>query len=739
MSDLNLSEIITRTCVDLKSRFAAISHTHDASDIESLVQSGSTNDRGGEIAVTGPLMRTEAQGWAEQDTTTGKNLLNESKVFTKSSGDGTASGKPKTGINITGVCTARYDGSLSVEVGQTYTISFDVIGSGTGTISIDVGDQTPSGVGVGTFGSKNVSTAKTRVSWTFTYGTATSYKHFDINTYSDIDYEISNIQLELGSTATSYEPYTGGAPSPSPDYPQEIRVARGRNLLDESLVVRGIYNTSTGVAGYTSTAYYITPKISVTPGDILTFSYETNDTNEASVDVLYWTSDGTFIGRTDNVNNVKTITSTVPFNAAFIGITFGQVRAGYTYKAQLELGSTPTPYVPYGYVGLEVQGKNLLDPHIFDNATRNNCTYDIVDGQMVLYASGTDACVGLVGDTYSSSHSLAVPCLPNTTYTLKLGNPIFTKNYVQVFNSNGSRIQYSGQVGQVHTFTTDANASFVTFRVGYQNSVSGTTYKTTIQFELGSTATAYKPYFHTTTPIPLPDKGFAGSLPDGTSDKLTIDSAGKCEWMLPTAQVVFDGSSDEPWSIGADGRRVVISGINPPSSTIADSRITSAICDHYIAKTMNDTYSDAAGYYKGACFSASGEQMFFSDGQGVAMETASWKTWLTTHPVTVLYPLATPVTEDCGYIDLPDIPSDAYVSIPELDALNVAYSLDNSSYTGLEELYQRIQNLDIAEVEDAVAELATEVAIQKTHDQFYLGYHLDGQTLYPSIFRRSDV
>ena len=38
-------------------------------------------------------------------------------------------------------------------------------------------------------------------------------------------YDISNIlvQIEKGSTATSYEPYTGGQPSPSPDYPQEIK------------------------------------------------------------------------------------------------------------------------------------------------------------------------------------------------------------------------------------------------------------------------------------------------------------------------------------------------------------------------------------------------------------------------------------------------------------------------------------------------------------------------------------
>lgn len=47
-----------------------------------------------------------------------------------------------------------------------------------------------------------------------------------------------SIQVELGSTATEYEPYTGGKPSPSPEYPQEIKSVEntvvsvsGKNLL----------------------------------------------------------------------------------------------------------------------------------------------------------------------------------------------------------------------------------------------------------------------------------------------------------------------------------------------------------------------------------------------------------------------------------------------------------------------------------------------------------------------------
>lgn len=43
---------------------------------------------------------------------------------------------------------------------------------------------------------------------------------------------ISDIQLELGSTPTSgYEPYTGGQPSPSPEYPQPIQTVTGLQTI----------------------------------------------------------------------------------------------------------------------------------------------------------------------------------------------------------------------------------------------------------------------------------------------------------------------------------------------------------------------------------------------------------------------------------------------------------------------------------------------------------------------------
>lgn len=62
------------------------------------------------------------------------------------------------------------------------------------------------------------------------------------NPDSEVENVISEIQIETGTEATDYEPYTGGQPSPSPDYPQQIVSAgnsgnievnvRGKNLVD---------------------------------------------------------------------------------------------------------------------------------------------------------------------------------------------------------------------------------------------------------------------------------------------------------------------------------------------------------------------------------------------------------------------------------------------------------------------------------------------------------------------------
>lgn len=91
------------------------------------------------------------------------------------------------------------------------------------------------------------------------------------NTYMTVN---SAVQMEYGPTITPYEPYTGGKPSPSPEYPQEIKSVgklnadtqkyevsvkvAGKNLFDiEKAKEKSNWTTSANGAGFVEIAVYV--------------------------------------------------------------------------------------------------------------------------------------------------------------------------------------------------------------------------------------------------------------------------------------------------------------------------------------------------------------------------------------------------------------------------------------------------------------------------------------------------
>lgn len=177
------------------------------------------------------LYSVDAEGWAEQVSTVGKNLLNVSPISATnngetiaSNGDGSfiASGNPTTSFYMSfmsSVITLQA-GTYTLSVSGLYTTS-----DGTKTlVRLRSADNSSNIVSV-TFSAKSAS-------FTVAEETEMFLVFFTTDTVS-LAGEIL-VQLESGSTATAYEPYTGGAPSPSPDYPQEIRVARGHEIAGQT-------------------------------------------------------------------------------------------------------------------------------------------------------------------------------------------------------------------------------------------------------------------------------------------------------------------------------------------------------------------------------------------------------------------------------------------------------------------------------------------------------------------------
>lgn len=176
-----------------------------------------------------PMNEMKVFGWSKQETTKGKNLFDFSRLVSD-------------GVNV-----MDYDN-------QTITIPARTNNTGYNQTLRDLCPGITPGTYV--FSAKKSNPESGNGSYfleaglDFTFNTPTeltdalldSHIAWYNNPDSEVENVISEIQIEIGTEATDYEPYTGGQPSPSPDYPQQIVSAgsdgkigvevRGKNLVD---------------------------------------------------------------------------------------------------------------------------------------------------------------------------------------------------------------------------------------------------------------------------------------------------------------------------------------------------------------------------------------------------------------------------------------------------------------------------------------------------------------------------
>lgn len=161
-------------------------------------------------SLNAPLDRLELGGKTEQVSTRGVNLFDVSKVVSNSQVINNGNGSIKViadesnnGFSANTPNTLKDYCPLLI-AGQTYVLSANTAST-----------------------TKQIYLKKTGTVWTYGQSVQITKEMLDsvVLFYSDVNKTgvISNIQIEKGSTATAYEPYTGGKPSPSPEYPQEIK------------------------------------------------------------------------------------------------------------------------------------------------------------------------------------------------------------------------------------------------------------------------------------------------------------------------------------------------------------------------------------------------------------------------------------------------------------------------------------------------------------------------------------
>lgn len=194
-----------------------------------------------EDSIKNELLKLEVDGVCEQKTTTGKNLL--PNINTNQTINGITYTRNNDG-SITANGTATRNSSYPLtNTGETIiTSEVFSLNAGTYYLSDLVGDYknyfTQLRVSNDTDGNRYINTGKDNVFTISENSTARAVIYIRSGVI------VSNItfypMIEKGSSATHYEPYTGGQPSPSPDYPQDIKT------ITDSLIVTSCGKNSVG-------------------------------------------------------------------------------------------------------------------------------------------------------------------------------------------------------------------------------------------------------------------------------------------------------------------------------------------------------------------------------------------------------------------------------------------------------------------------------------------------------------
>ena len=456
--------------------------------------------------------------------------------------------------------------------------------------------------------------------------------------------------------------------TPTPDAPVEIKVARGRkNFLDVKAIFGNAQNyysvnadgsvrclASDGRSQATSSLFrsmtlnagtYVYSR-SVASGSFNVFNVATGTTIASSA--------------TDSVTFTLQATTTVAFKASYNG----------TYPVTMFL--TLEEVDSNGYADINIQGKNLLSDVAEEWAHNTvhgpNCStasIPVEDGKSYHYHckhTGT----GLIAYWHNAGDGTSQNIATLTSYS----NYTFT-------NSGGWT-----HLLLVHSGTLDVKSIKTRELI----------------IERGDTFTGYEPYFHRVIHVPMPSKGYAAALPNN-ADILTIDGAGKWEWTNNTGLADL---GEQIWTqytgTDNDGKDHRFMSYSVPVK--GSSRTTSVgtfLTSRFAKITASYMYDGGYG------FATYSKQVFVRIENVLTVEALV--SWFATHPTKALYPLFAPTTES-GYVDLPDIPSDATITCKELDALGVRYFIGNEISTLASQWHDRIAYERTIATQDALASVA---------------------------------
>lgn len=638
-----------------------------------------------------PFRDVKMYGDTSQTTYTGKNLFNIA-------GDLTYGGYPVSPTNNgdgTLTTTANYNTQrasgqkINCISGETYTVSGKLV-SHTGTGNTSVVEILSGLIGGVTVVKREYITTDGPFSYSFVAPSDVSKLWISFSSVgASTQATFGNIQIEAGSTATSFEPYVGGVPAPNPDYPQAVNTVTGRQMVKvegknlwyvpASETQSGgvsFLNNGDGTFDVTGTnnlgheqlwRYFATPEEAcIKDGETYTLSVLNAP---ADLKVRAEVYKGTtwvkgFISR----GSTATLDMSGGDNLRFsIGVTDGTTMNAKNVSVQLEKGSTPTDFIPYQSGEYEINlGKNLLD-NTLQATTAYSGTITTIDGSTWTVVKPANGGISLAprtdflpvnikaGEsvTFSSYPVSGVVTQASVYYQIRCYFYDKDENLLDNISTTTTANDIMARVWSTQ-YTPTVDVAYI--KLGYYvPSNSGTTDGVTLhlQLERGSTPTSYAPYF---TPIELCKLG-------NYQDYIYM-SDGKWYVHKAVGKVLLDSS--EGWTYAGKTNVYYSAGI------VGYALSDNAPFADYLKGVDNVSGAAAMSASAGnsiAFISSTAATRLYIKSSTLGGDTtgANLRAWLSAHNVSLYYALATPTDTEITNTAL----------IDQLNALK-----NGGSYTG---------------------------------------------------------
>lgn len=528
-----------------------------------------------------------------------------------------------------------------------------------------------------------------------------AYVRFTVNYNNNNPDFARNVIFAKSTVALPFEPYTGGKPSPSPDYPQEIvsvgqKLSTGKNLINADGYYSkfkqsdGTYKGENTVINKIAIplAHFVGKKIVVSANIDFPSTIDTMQIRAAIGENNYY---GDIVYPNTNKRSVLTVTvQTQNDNFWFAyGSGSGQVIIS---DIQVELGSTVTSYEPYTggvpalyqkNVKVELIGKNLFGGKAFAD-------------EIVEIGGSLDETNKTVTISAGKLEGKNIYEFPDKTkqYTVMLSGHNLSSAQsanLRIVYEDNSHVDFLFVNGKM-LFVTDKNKKPKKIIGIYYTGTTVFDYEKFGIFEGVLTETDFKSYEHQSFPIATPTGLPAIPVPSGASGITYTDADGQAwiadeidfgrgKYVQRVWKGVFDGSEDEVWTynIGAHRANIILNNGNLGTY---DQRGIASMCSNLLWN--RNVYSDSNrenGYL------INNNTFFVRVAESLALNTEpDFRTWLASNPITLQYVLATPIETDLSeaqiqaYKSLTTFKPTSIISNDANAQMEVEYACDTKTY-----------------------------------------------------------